>query len=66
MYLNSWMLITLREKVNLQRFVLKEATLTVTALHVLLKNYQTMSRRFVKPVNGHTHNKGWSESSAES
>ena len=44
------MLITLRKKVNLQRFVLKEATLTVTALHVHLKNYQIMSRRFVKPV----------------
>ena len=45
------MLITLRKKVNLQRFVLNEATLTVTALHVLLRNYQSMSRRFVKPVN---------------
>lgn len=48
------MLITLRKKVNLQRFVLKEATLTVTASHALLRNYQTMSRRFVKPVNGRT------------
>ena len=55
MYLNSWMLITLRKKVNLQRFVLKEATLTVTALHVHLRNYQTMSRRFVKPVNRHIY-----------
>ena len=44
------MLITLRKKVNLQRFVLSEATLTVTALHVHLRNYQTMIRRFVKPV----------------
>ena len=44
------MLITLRKRVNLQRFVLKEATLTVTALHVHLRNYQTMIRRFVKPV----------------
>ena len=44
------MLITLRKRVNLQRFVLNEATLTVTALHVHLRNYQTMGRRFVKPV----------------
>ena len=49
------MLITLRKRVNLQRFVLKEATLTVTALHVHLRNYQTMSRRFVKPVNRHVY-----------
>ena len=51
------MLITLRKKVNLQRFVLNEATLTVTALHVHLRNYQTMSRRFVKPVNRHVYMK---------
>ena len=49
------MLITLRKKVNFQRFVLNEATLTMTALHVHLRNYRTMSRRFVKPVNRHVY-----------
>ena len=49
------MLITLRKKVNFQRFVLNEATLTVTALHVHLRNYETMIRRFVKPVNRHVY-----------